>query len=658
MQILKTIKNFFKAKSYTGLINDWSGEEQAWDGKNFLTAYKSSLPLNRALNKRAEKVSEIEFILRRGEQVLDKADNNPWLQLLRRPNQFLSGRQFFHLYQRYFDLWGEVYIWKQPKDGRAFNEAKSIEALHLFNPTTMSYVVDDSQGITKYIRRLPNSREQEYTPDEIIRDFNPSMDSPLKAESLILSGIKAISTEIQLAEYQANILKNGGRIGGVFKFKTERLTKQQLSELKDNYDEQFAEARKSGKPLFLGGDSDYSNTALTPEELGFIESKKMTLNDICILTSVPKPLLSSLDEIKFDNADAAIKIFLKETIAPLMKRLVNKLNWDLIPAEFELDFVNPVPEDRNEIRQDLAAASASYALTTNEKREMLKLDPVDGGDEILIPFGLGTLGDAVNPANADPAAQKGFRKGYEHPLRDEFIRRKYWDFKTISHSKREKEFTRVLNKYFKGQEERLLNGLKSAKSLKKKSLIDERFDKADEVKLAINLFLPFLQKYLVESGEETMNFIGYKDFDFVFSSQIASWLNEKVSKSSWEIADTTLNKLQDEFAASLEAGEGRDGLVKRIQNVYGDISKSRAETIARTEIGGVTSKGTFEAYRQAQIPTKIWVWSAGARGGVRPEHQAIDGEEVPLDHPFSNGLQYPGDPSADPEETVNCQCQI
>lgn len=53
--------------------------------------------------------------------------------------------------------------------------------------------------------------------------------------------------------------------------------------------------------------------------------------------------------------------------------------------------------------------------------------------------------------------------------------------------------------------------------------------------------------------------------------------------------------------------------------------------------------------------TKTWHTTAGPK--ARPEHQVLNGETVPMDSVFSNGLKYPGDPSTgNPRETAKCTC--
>lgn len=78
--------------------------------------------------------------------------------------------------------------------------------------------------------------------------------------------------------------------------------------------------------------------------------------------------------------------------------------------------------------------------------------------------------------------------------------------------------------------------------------------------------------------------------------------------------------------------------------------------IARTEVHNATQYGTLEGYKQAGLTTKIWV--SVMDEATRESHASIDGEERPMNTPFSNGLMLPGDPNGPAEETINCRCTI
>lgn len=187
--------------------------------------------------------------------------------------------------------------------------------------------------------------------------------------------------------------------------------------------------------------------------------------------------------------------------------------------------------------------------------------------------------------------------------------------------------------------------------------MDDAFNMAVEINLAKDTLLPILQDILVEAGESGKDLTG-SEYEFRITDEMRSWLETKVDIFAKSINNTTFEKLKSEFIESLENNEGRDQLIDRIRNVYDGIDEWRAETIARTEVHGVTNYGTYQGYSQAGLSNKVWVWSPGIKGGVRERHLSIDGEKVPINQSFSNGLLYPGDPNGGADENVNCQCFI
>ena len=103
-----------------------------------------------------------------------------------------------------------------------------------------------------------------------------------------------------------------------------------------------------------------------------------------------------------------------------------------------------------------------------------------------------------------------------------------------------------------------------------------------------------------------------------------------------------------------------DGIVERYRANW---VKSRAETIARTEGLRCLHEGTEAMFRQAidngdvDADALVRTWNHGRRNkNSRDRHVAIDGEQRKIGEKFSIGLMYPGDPSADASETLNCGC--
>ena len=595
----------------------------------------------------------------------------------------------------YYVIFGEVYILKDRESLITGNER--INSLDLLRSDMVKPYFDSFTGEIVKVEYKTAKGTATYQSEEIIYYHNPDPANPLRGESLYRSGIRQIETSTQIDEYHSKILENGGMVDGVFTFKSGSLNKNQLIELKEQYQEEYGNASKAGLPMFLSGDADYKKLSLTPTELAYLETKKVTLNDIVIMSGVPKAILGSTSDETFNNNDAAIRIFYIDTIKPLINSLVETLNEKLVPKEFELTYIDKTPENKDEKRKDLETSSNIYAITTNEKREQLGLDPIKGGDNILVPLNLVPMnGTETNkqikkkiiksPAcrqSGETKAECVARKipelideGYDkdqavavansicsyscktkiyHPLREKENRLLYHALQMKRLDRRTEKFKNVINIYFDGQRDRLIDSLSERKQFKLKSILGEIFNTMIEIKLAKETVLPILSELLKEAGEDSKEIAG-SDWDFNETPEITSWLDKRTSIFAETINDTTFNKLKKEFQESLDNGETRKELIERIENTYENISKKRAEVIARTEVHGVTQYGTFQGYKQASLPIKIWTWSPGTKGGVRENHQAMDGEERAIDETFSNGLMFPGEGSA--SEVINCQCVI
>ena len=656
MSLFKNIAGMITGQKYVGVLPGSLPASTRWSSSDYLKALDISLYTDRALSKRAEKVGEVEWIVRdkSGEPIL----GHKVLDVLNYPNDYFSGPQFWGLYQKYYDVLGVAYIVKDI--GRELFESSKIQKLHLLRPDMVKPIYSKDNSYIDHYEYRTNSGTIRYESEQVVMIFNPDPSNPLQGRSLLKSGIQTIQTEVQISAYHARVLENGGKVEGVFKFKTPRLGQEQLQQLKDDYAKEYADARKAGTPLFLGGDSDYLRTGLTPDELSYLEAKKMTLEDIIIMTGVPKPILGSLDDVQFSNSDAAIRIFLRETIKPLLNNLATALDRTLVGDGETLTFVDPTPENIEEELKITESGIKNYFMTINEARVRHGYDELPDGDVIMIPFNLLPLGTEAK-AKADDIKVIKSTKEIEHPLRDEAVRKKYGEARSKKEDGQITGFNKVVETYFTEQRDRLVDQIKSRKSFKVKGLLDETFSIELEAKLAKVSFMPLLTQLLAEAGADAMELAG-SSFDFNVTSDIRSWMEKQADETSEVINVTTHKKLTSEFEASFAAGETRDDLIKRITTAYDGISKGRAASIARTEVHGVNQYATIEGYRQANMPIKIWVSviDSETRGMDimdEADHVSLDGEEVPLDMPFSNGLMYPGDKRGGPAEYINCRCQ-
>jgi len=140
-----------------------------------------------------------------------------------------------------------------------------------------------------------------------------------------------------------------------------------------------------------------------------------------------------------------------------------------------------------------------------------------------------------------------------------------------------------------------------------------------------------------------------------FAAALKSYIERHVANSVKLIEGTTQDGIQRAIDAGVAEGESYAQIGRRIRALYDQYSVSRAMTIAWTEVHGASGYGMHEAARQSGVvETKTWLSAGDDR--VRDSHAAMDGETVNLNDLYSNGLQFPGDPSGPGEEIVMCRC--
>lgn len=98
------------------------------------------------------------------------------------------------------------------------------------------------------------------------------------------------------------------------------------------------------------------------------------------------------------------------------------------------------------------------------------------------------------------------------------------------------------------------------------------------------------------------------------------------------------------------------------------LLRSRGETVARTEVMRALHKGQNDQIHQMVANGTVRadqvrrIWRTAQDKDVRHSHDAMEGQSVGLDEPFTSGngnaLMFPGDPNAPLDDIINCRCDM
>lgn len=667
-----------------------------------LNTYKKSLYVFACVSKIAQKTASIDWELFRIKNKVGDTQEifvHEALDLLYKPNEFQTKGEFFERFMINKKLAGEAFILKVRENG----PGTKVKELWNLRPDYMTIVKDATLYIKAFEFSKAGGEVITFDPDDIIHDSYPDPTNEFGGMSPLCAAQVRIETEINAVNYQKNFFKNNARPDFILST-DKKIDANQKEEIKERWEKRHKGAANSGKGAFLEGGLKYQQVSISQREMDYIESLKMTRDDILTAFGVPKPIVAITDDVNLANAKTAMEIFLSETIEPEIKRLTEKLNEHLVYPEYgDIFFIKYdagfLPhDDREEAEVDKILIDAGLMLI-NEGREKRGMEPIAGGWSLYKPLsdvpvgglsqtGKGGKGVAERSASEKMRVFRGRSKAMEYlKVREQVEEELYGGIakhlvekgvvtknqkvvKSLIPKEIRGTYAEVVNKaidrkgdamkpklidYGEDQKKRVLAVLRDKKSFDVKA-VDGMFDTAKENKILAEISLPFITEFLREAGEQAMQTVNPAE-EFQITDRVQKYIKERSKLMAKQVNATTIEKLSRVLAEGIGEGEGIAKLTERVEGVYDEYSTYRAEMIARTEATSANNRGFIESYEQSGVANaKEWISTGDGR--TRDSHIDADGEIVGLDEEFSNGLEYPGDPSGDPSETVNCRCVL
>lgn len=212
--------------------------------------------------------------------------------------------------------------------------------------------------------------------------------SPIKAA--------AYAYDINLYEqiYKRNFLKNGAQLGGILQSET-ALSKQQIEEYLEQFQNRHAGFEKAGLPMVLPKMLTWTTTEPTPRDLQWAEAVNLTQSQILQIYGISDAKLGRADIGNRNTADAMDVTFNREVIQSRCDHLTASLNVDFLPVYpkqtdklyFTTRFDDPVPADSEaqmkRERQDIEL----NVVTRNEIRKSRKIALYGKyGDQVYMPL--------------------------------------------------------------------------------------------------------------------------------------------------------------------------------------------------------------------------------------------------------------------------------
>lgn len=427
--------------------------------------------------------------------------------------------------------------------------------------------------------------------------------------------------------YRREVWENGARIPGYIhrpKDAPKWLDEQRSRFVTAMREYSKTGSRAGGLPMLEDGMELRDVKTFTPRDSMDIEGRQLSAVEVATMFHVA-PELVGARQGNYANMDAFRQMLYGPSLGPYIVELEGVLNTQLVPllagnderslyVEANVDAkLRGTFMEQSEIMQN---ATGAPWLTRNEARAMQNRPPVEGGDELITP--LNVVVGAVPPPSVAPEDQPA--PGEPTQLGRKAAGPFKEDGEEDPYEPHRRGLEATLVDFFTRQGASVMSA--------KGEWDDERWDS----ELAADLVDP-----MVLIGVAAASVAGVADlYD---AERTKSYFATVAGRVAQGINGVTKAKLAEDGAEA--------------PRVFEEARTVRAASASSQITTTSAGFGTVEAGRQTGAKSKTWITGKNARS----THAAMDGETVPIDEPFSNGLDYPGSGS-DPAEVAGCNCRV
>ncbi|MCX8139562.1 MAG: phage portal protein [Thermogemmata sp.] len=323
------------------------------------------------------------------DEQLPLPQHHPLCRLLRHPNPWLTPWELWYLTLVYLELTGNAYWYVAQSPDAAGNLLP--QELWIIPAPWVRILPDARQFLRGYEVAAPGQPSEWFAPEEIIHlkypnPLNPHYGlSPLQANALTIDA----HTELLQARYQT--FQAGPRPGIVLQ--TEQiLTEQTVARLEERLQAKFQGRESWHRPLVLEQGLQANPWTLTPAEMDFVNSARMTRDEILAIFRVPPPITGIVENLGL-GADiwlGARVMFCEGTIQPkldLIGQILTRYLASRYGEDILIEFPDCSPRLRQQQREEDEQDVRWGLRTINEIRQGRGWKPLPDPrlDQVLLP---------------------------------------------------------------------------------------------------------------------------------------------------------------------------------------------------------------------------------------------------------------------------------
>jgi len=276
--------------------------------------------------------------------------------------------------------WGDAlcYIERSSNDGTPIN---------LIYCPRGSYSIDYNEQ-THRLRYKINYLQKFVEPKDVLHLYKNNQSNGIQGRSLTGFANSILGIAKATDKAASNYYSSGCAISGALTIKGSR------RDSKEKARQAFADVHSGNNSsglVILDDDMEYKPIANSANESQMLETRLFNVTEIARFFNINPVLLGDLSKSSYNTIEAANIEFVTHTLLPYISMVECEFNRKLIgPTEegftIDLDETYLIRGDQNSIATYYKTLVEAGIITRNEARRGLGLNPLQGLDEIIIPY--------------------------------------------------------------------------------------------------------------------------------------------------------------------------------------------------------------------------------------------------------------------------------
>ena len=303
-------------------------------------------------------------------------------------NHYIS-EMFNHLRQSRF-MFIKCMVWDMIIHGNGYayikRDLKGTPIDLIYLPSNVVTIMgspenDDVYYLVSAYRNVPNEIEE----NDMLHLFKNTRDG-YKGISILDYARETIKIAGYAEKSASDYFGSGCSIKGILKFASYRDEEQ-----KESARSSWNQVHGSGGSglAIMDADCDFIPVTQSANESQLLDTRQFNVTEIARFFNISPVLLQDLSHSSYNTIEAANLEFVQHTLMPYIMLIEEEFNRKLMFTNdiyIDIDENTLLKGDKSTMAGYIRTLKDGGVITTNEARDMIDMNPIEGGDEVIIPF--------------------------------------------------------------------------------------------------------------------------------------------------------------------------------------------------------------------------------------------------------------------------------